>query len=208
MRILCSTLQIPLVTVVVTASGLPSARATPPDQPSPPAIERQYKGELDPIGPFEWLDLNGRRWTERDFHGKVLIVQQWAAWCRPCIAEFPAMQQLYDAVRRDPSIAFVTLDMDRDPHAIQEFLQDFRQKYSFPVLFGGSQLKISSLPLTWIVDREGYIREVLTSPGPDLAKQALALSEVVKRRLPVTALPPEAVRERQRQNERDGANSR
>ena len=117
------------------------------------------------------------------------------------------MQKLYDKVRHDRSIAFVSLDMDRDPAAIREFLQEFRKEYSFPVLFAGAQLKIKSVPLTWIVDREGFIRDGFGNTT-DLVEQALALAEAVKHRPPVSALPPEVRQERRKQNERDGATSR
>ncbi len=173
-----------------------------------PPIERQFKGQLDSIGPFSWLDLDGRRWTERDFSGRVLIVHQWAAWCGPCVAEFPQVQKLFDKVRHDPSIAFVSLDMDREPAAIGEFLREFRKEYSFPVLFAGVQLKTRSLPYTWIVDRQGYIREGLGNAGPDLVERALTMAEAVKHRPPVSTLPTETREERRKQNERDGADSR
>jgi thiol-disulfide isomerase/thioredoxin len=173
-----------------------------------PPIERHYKGQLDPIGPFRWLDLDGRPWTEQRFRGKILIVQQWAAWCGPCVEEFPEVQKLFDAVRHDASLAFVSLNMDRDRNAIEAFLKDFRREYSFPVLFAGADLKIRSLPYTWIVDREGFIRDGLTNAGPDLVTQALALAEAVKHRPSVSELPPEVREEKRKQNERDAANSR
>lgn len=201
-----------IVTLIVTTAG--SVRGTDaiaqesPTARNGPPIERQYKGLLDPIGPFSWLDLEGRRWTERDFRGKVLIVQQWAAWCGPCIADFPEVQKLYEAVRKDSSIAFVSLDMDLDPAAITEFIQEFRKEYSFPVLFAGAQLKIKGLPYTWIVDREGYIRDGFGNAGANLVEQALALAEAVKHRPPVSSLPPDVREAKRKQNELDGANSR
>jgi thiol-disulfide isomerase/thioredoxin len=172
----------------------------------PPPIVREYKGRLDPIGPFDWVDLNGKHWTERDFRGKVLIVQSWATFCGPCIREFPEVQKLYEAVRRDPTLAFVSLDMDPDPGAIGDFLKAFRKKYSFPVLFAGAHLKVSSLPHTWIVDREGYIRDGFGNAGTDLVGEALALAQAVKRRLPVSALPPEALQAARKQNQLEGEN--
>ena len=131
-----------------------------------------------------------------------------AAWCGPCIAEFPEVQKLFDAVRHDPSIAFVSLDMDRDPSVIREFLREFRKEYSFPVLFAGAQLKITALPRTWIVDREGYIREVLSNAGTELVDQTLATAAAVKFRPPVSSLPAEVRLEMRKRNEREGANRR
>jgi len=172
-----------------------------------PPTERQFKGQLDLIGPFSWLDLDGRRWTEHDFTGKVLIVQQWATWCGACVAGFPEVQKLSDAVRHDSTIGFVSLNVDRDPAAITEFLLGFRKKYSFPVLFAGAQLKIKSLPYTWIVDRQGFIRDGFSAAGPDFVEQVLAAAEAVKHRLPVSTIPPAVRQEKQKQNELDGAKS-
>lgn len=111
-----------LISTTVMVGALASMAGTP-------SVDREYKGSLDPIGPFRWLDLDGRTWTERDFHGRVVIVQQWAAWCGPCVAEFPEIQKLADVVRRDPSVAFVSLNLDRDPTAIDGFLREFRKTY-------------------------------------------------------------------------------
>jgi thiol-disulfide isomerase/thioredoxin len=197
-----------MVTAILPAAGAPHGVGAADPLGSGLASARQFKGQLDPVGPFTWVDLDGRRWTERDFRGKVLILQQWAAWCGPCVAEFPEVQKLSDVVRDDPSIAFLSLNMDRDPAKLGDFLQKFRREYSFPVLFAGAQLKISSLPYTWIVDREGYIRDGFRNAGPDLVEQALTSAEAVKHRAPVSSLPPEVLLEKRRQNALDAANSR
>jgi len=74
--------------LLILAVLLGTSRTTHAANGNPPT-ERQFKGQLDPIGPFSWLDLDGQRWTEHDFTGKVLIVQQWAAWCGAWVAGFP-----------------------------------------------------------------------------------------------------------------------
>ena len=192
--------------ILILAIMLATSRTTYAANGNPPT-ERQFKGQLDPIGPFSWVDLDGRRWTDRDFTGKVLIVQQWATWCGACVAGFPELQELKNAVRHDPTIVFVSLNMDRDPAAIGEFLLEFRKEYSFPVLFAGAQLKIKSLPYTWIVDREGYIRDGFGAAGPGFVEQVLAAAEAVKHRMPVSTIPPAVRQEKRRQNELDGAKS-
>lgn len=173
-----------------------------------PDVERQYKGLFDPIGPFAWRDLNGREFTDRDFGGRVLIVVQWAAWCSPCIDGFPDVQKLFRKVRRDASLAFVSVNMDRDLPAIAEFLKEFRKEYSFPVLLGGEHLRLRALPCTWIVDREGYIREVVLGSGKGWLERVQELVEAVKHRPSVSTLPPEILTSQRQKNQQEASQSR
>lgn len=177
--------------------------ADAPDGPS-----RQLKGRFDKLGPFQWVDLHGKTWTDADVRGKVVIVQEWAAWCVPCVKEFPEVERLYEAARRTPGVVFVSLNLDHDPEAIQPFLDDFQKEYSFPVLFAGNDLKILSIPHTWIVDKDGYIREELGNVGDDLVHQATSLADAVKHRPPVSALPQDVIDKQRAQNAADAARSR
>ncbi len=169
---------------------------------------RQWKGTLDPIGPFELCDLDGKTWTDKDFKGKLLIVQQWAAACGPCVKEFPEVQKLYESLRSDPSITFVTFDMDEDSPKIREWLVEFRKEYSFPVLLAGDRFKPQSMPSAWIVDRDGFIRDVFMGGGPGWRDQLLAAVEAVKHRLPVSMLPPEVVAAKRLANAKEGAENK
>ena len=168
---------------------------------------RQWKGTLDPIGPFELRDIEGKTWTDKDFKGKTLIVQQWSAACGPCVKEFPEVQKLYESLRADPSIALVTFDLDQDSPKIREWLREFRKEYTFPVLLAGEQFKPQAMPSAWIVDRDGFIRDVVYSGGPSWEKQLLAIVEAVRHRLPVSMLPPEVVAEKRRENAKQGGES-
>jgi thiol-disulfide isomerase/thioredoxin len=171
-------------------------------------VIHEFKGRYDSIGPFAWTDLHGRRWTELDLRGQVVIVALWAAWCGPCIDEFPALQRLSDLMRHHSSVTFISLNVDRDVDDIQQFLLDFSREYSFPVLFAGKQLKITALPYTWIVDREGYIRETLPGSGPGWEEEVQALARKVEKSVPVSELPPEVIRKQRAENEREGMRSR
>jgi thiol-disulfide isomerase/thioredoxin len=169
---------------------------------------RQWKGTLDPIGPFELRDLEGKTWTDKDFKGKTLVVQQWASWCGPCVKEFPEVQKLYESLRSDPSVAFVTFDMDDDSPKLREWLRELRKEYSFPVLLAGDRFRPQSLPTTWIVDRDGFIRDVSRGGGPGWREQLLAAVEAVKHRLPVSMLQPEVVAQKRRENTLQGGESK
>jgi cytochrome oxidase Cu insertion factor (SCO1/SenC/PrrC family) len=165
---------------------------------------RQWKGTLDPIGPFQLRDLDGKTWTDEDFKGKTLIVQQWAAACVPCVKEFPEVQKLYESLRFDPSIAFVTFDMDEDSPKVREWLREFRKEYTFPVILAGDRFRPQQLPSAWIVDRDGFIRDVFRGGGPGWPEQLLTVVEAVKHRLPVSMLPPEVVAAKRLANAREG----
>lgn len=146
---------------------------------------------LDRIGPFEFKDLEGRSWNNGDFAGRVLIVVAWHSACGPCVSGFPKMQRLYDKVRRDPSIAFTSFNLDDDPARLDTWFREFRNEYSFPVLLAGPAATPNRLPCTWIVDRDGYIRDEFFGEGPGWVGEAIARAEAVKRRLPVSMLPAE-----------------
>lgn len=164
----------------------------------------QWKGLLDPIGPFEIRDLNGRRWTERDFLGRVLIVRLWSAHCGPCIADFPEVQKFSKSLRHSSSVAFVTVNLDAESAPLEQFFRDFKEEYSFPVLLGRSYFKVGPIPYTWIVDREGYIRDVYIGAPPNWPADTLARANVVQRRPPVSSLPVEVREQRKLLNEKDG----
>lgn len=63
------------------------------------------------------------------------------------------------------------------------------------------------MPSAWIVDREGFIREVFRGGGHGWKDQLLAAVEAVKHRLPVSMLPPEVVAQKRRDNGKQGEES-
>lgn len=152
-------------------------------------------GKFDSIARLDLWTLEGKRWRPSDYGGKVLIVQQWASHCAPCIREFPEAEKLAATLRSDPDVAFVTMNLDPSPSALRSFFVKVRSKFTFPIVLAGKAVRPIALPCVWIVDREGFIREEIVGGAPDWADQTIALARSVGERPSVSTLPAEVIRE-------------
>lgn len=62
---------------------------------------------------------------------KIQIVNFWATYCRPCLAEFPAIQKLYNAEK--DNIELYVVSLDRYPELVTKFME--RNDYTFPIYY-------------------------------------------------------------------------
>mgnify|MGYP000415377036 CR=1 FL=1 len=88
--------------------------------------------------------------------GKVIFINYWATWCPPCRAEMPMIQDLYNDYNE--KVVFLLVS-DESPETIKKFLakkgydiQIFNPLTDYPDDFNAS-----SIPRTYIIDKEGYI---------------------------------------------------
>src|SRR5690349_16541472 len=108
----------------------------------------------------QFTKLDGQSLRIKDLRGRVVLLNFWATWCIPCRNEIPslsAMQKDLDA--RGLSIIGVSYDDTVD--LVKDFQKDIPQSYEI-VLGGrdvGSQLPASPLPTSYLIDRQGRIRE-------------------------------------------------
>lgn len=107
---------------------------------------------------FNWRlkTLEGEDLNLSAFEDNIILVNFWATWCPPCIAEMPSFQDLYDTYGDKVVFLFVAND---DPDKVSKFLRD--GGYRLPVYFQASQapkeMDSNSLPTTYIIDRNKNI---------------------------------------------------
>ena len=109
---------------------------------------------------YNWklTGLNTNDINFSEFKGKVVFLNFWATWCPPCIAELPYIQDFYNDYKDKVVFVFVTSD---NVEALEEFFK--KNDYEFPVYQSNYNYPkelppVTSIPRTFILDSEGYIR--------------------------------------------------
>ncbi|AFL79814.1 thiol-disulfide isomerase-like thioredoxin [Aequorivita sublithincola DSM 14238] len=107
---------------------------------------------------YNWslLKLNSEEVSFSQSEGKVTIVNFWATWCPPCVAEMPSFQKLYDSYGDKVDFYFVTSEK---AEKIQSFME--KQDYTLPVfrqIFDAPEaLHSQALPTTYLISKTGEI---------------------------------------------------
>jgi len=127
-----------------------------------PAAQRGIVKPGEAAPNFQLRDIEGRMVALSDLRGKVVLLNFWATWCGPCRVEMPAMEQLYRTYSRKD---FEILAVSTDPQGVA-VTRPFQQEHhlSFPILHDaeyrvGLTYGARSLPMTFMVDRQGVVRQ-------------------------------------------------
>jgi len=98
-----------------------------------------------------------------DFQGKVMLLDVWASWCAPCKQELPMLDDMAARLRKK-GIEIVAVSIDDSRDDAEEFLRS-RPRWSIKVAHDpdgklAGKLQPPKMPSSYIVDRNGIIRQV------------------------------------------------
>jgi thiol-disulfide isomerase/thioredoxin len=118
--------------------------------------------ELQPAPDVEFTDLSGAPAKLSDFRGKVVLVNLWATWCTPCVAEMPSLVKLQ---REMGTRDFVILALSSDrggARVVEPFIKEHKlgslAVFLDPKGIATRSLGARALPTSILLDRQG--REV------------------------------------------------
>jgi peroxiredoxin len=101
-----------------------------------------------------------------DLRGRVVLLNFWATWCKPCEEEMPAMQRLHEALAPE-GFELVSVSVDEDASEVARFVE--RLGLTFPVLMDSDQkvahaYQTFRFPETLLIDRDGRVVERYVGP--------------------------------------------
>lgn len=129
------------------------ARQGEPEQAG--TLDISHRGEAMPVVAFE--DPNGARVDLKDFRGKPLLVNLWATWCGPCVAEMPTLDAV--AGREAERLQVIVVSQDNERAKVDAWWAKQSFKSLKPYLDKNSDLGFAfatgMVPTTVLYDAEG-----------------------------------------------------
>ena len=142
-----------LIALAVLASGCGDSRAGKPAQD------------------FTANDLEGNEISLSGYRGKVVLLDFWATWCAPCVAELPNVRRVYDEYKDDGFIV-IGISLDKYRAVLEDFVQ--KEKIEWPQVFDAEAefevsllYQVNLIPSMFLIDRDGILRYT-NARGDDL----------------------------------------
>jgi thiol-disulfide isomerase/thioredoxin len=128
---------------------------------------------------IELKDLNGQPISLSDFRGKIVFLNFWTTWCFDCRIEMPHMEKLHQQFK-NKEFEMVAVNLQEPVSQVKQFFKDY--KLTFTTLLDsdgevGAHFRITSIPTTFILNKQGIIIGKVTGPRKWEGKKAFALFE-------------------------------
>ena len=128
-----------------------------------------------PVGKIEMKTLEGTTLSNKDFKGKVVLIDFWATWCGPCVMASPVMQKLHTEFK-DKGLLVIganTFEEDGTGKLAREYKKE--HKYTYAVTYNNDKLAekwgIQGIPTFVIVGVDGKVAKTFVGFDESLEKE-------------------------------------
>lgn len=146
-------------------------------------FKKDPEGYLPPVLPrpapdFTLKTLSDTEVNKETYKDKVLLVDFWATWCKPCVATMPQLQKLHGKYAEKGLVVLgVSID-EKGEKAVKLFVA--KRKFTYPIVLDGGDKPmwqaygVKGVPALFLINREGKIvRQWVGKPEPKEVEQAV-----------------------------------
>jgi thiol-disulfide isomerase/thioredoxin len=137
------------------------------------SCSRTEKAAVGSAPPFVLSTIKSERLDFKDYRGKVVMLEFFASWCPPCQTVAPELKSIYEKYM-GKGFVVLAIAIDDGPNAlsaVKNFVNEFAIPYPVMIDDGtvSRQYQVISIPTSFIIDKEGKIRNKHIGLLPDLA---------------------------------------
>ena len=119
---------------------------------------------------LKFTAVDGREVDLAKMQGKVVLIDFWATWCGPCVAELPNVLKAYKELH-PKGFEIVGISLDSDKEKLESFVKE--RGMEWPQFFDGqgwkneiaSRYGINSIPAMWLVNKKGMVVDTAARGG-------------------------------------------
>ena len=151
------------VSIIVSCSDEPTEIVQDPDEEEMINVDSDDDDASLPLAPsFTLASTEFEEVSLSDYEGKVVLVDFWATWCKPCEEEIPIFIELYDQYRaRGFEMLGISLD-DEGLQVVKPFIE--RLGVNYTILLADPEIvekyKLLAIPSAYLINRKGRIVQV------------------------------------------------